>query len=347
MDFNFGGAHKNGGGIMDYGKVLGKAWEIIWRWKIIWVLGFLASLGQGVTTPFSYQYNEEDLRNIGINIDAGTLDVALEDFIAGFVGVAIAVTCLAIIIGIILWIVSIIARGGLIASVKQVEEEGTTSFGKAWRAGARKFWTLFGLGVLAQLPILILVIIGIVFLWTVVIASLDFSGGMDVGAFIASVATSSLLCICSLCCILLPLSLILDQIRVYGERAAILEDMGWIDAFKRGWQVIRENLGPTLIVWLIFLAISLVVGGITFVIMLAIMAPIFASFGLFEDSAMIFIPICGGALVMMIVFALIRSVVTAYTSATWTLTYRELVGMGSPPPAPVMVPEEVPPPVTE
>ena len=32
---------------MDYGKVLGRAWEITWRWKVLWILGFLASLGNG------------------------------------------------------------------------------------------------------------------------------------------------------------------------------------------------------------------------------------------------------------------------------------------------------------
>ena len=26
---------------MDFGKVIGRAWQITWRWKILWVLGFL------------------------------------------------------------------------------------------------------------------------------------------------------------------------------------------------------------------------------------------------------------------------------------------------------------------
>ena len=32
---------------MDYGKVLSRAWEITWRWKVLWILGFLASLASG------------------------------------------------------------------------------------------------------------------------------------------------------------------------------------------------------------------------------------------------------------------------------------------------------------
>ena len=69
--------------------------------------------------------------------------------------------CLALIIGIALWVVSVIARGGLIAGVQQVEDEGDTSFGQAWRAGASRFWTLFGIGILAAIPMIILVLLGI------------------------------------------------------------------------------------------------------------------------------------------------------------------------------------------
>ena len=32
---------------MDYAGVLKRAWEITWRWKVLWILGFLASLGSG------------------------------------------------------------------------------------------------------------------------------------------------------------------------------------------------------------------------------------------------------------------------------------------------------------
>ena len=57
-----------------------------------------------------------------------------------------------ILIGIALWVVSVIARGGLIAGVQQVEDEGGTRFGQAWRAGRKRFWSLFGIGILAGLP---------------------------------------------------------------------------------------------------------------------------------------------------------------------------------------------------
>ena len=60
-----------------------------------------------------------------------TPDLAVIVIIAAIVGIG----CLALIIGIAIWVVSVIARGGLIAGVQQVEEQEHTSFGLAWRAG--------------------------------------------------------------------------------------------------------------------------------------------------------------------------------------------------------------------
>ena len=73
-------------------------------------------------------------------------------------------------------------------------------------------------------------------------------------------------------------SLILEQIRIYGERAAIMEDLGWIDAFKRGWQVIVENLGATIVLWIIFFALSMLIFIIVLGIILLFVTPFLALF---------------------------------------------------------------------
>jgi len=32
---------------MDIGEVLSRAWKIIWKYKVLWIFGILASCGQG------------------------------------------------------------------------------------------------------------------------------------------------------------------------------------------------------------------------------------------------------------------------------------------------------------
>jgi hypothetical protein len=301
---------------MDYGNILGRAWRITWRWKVLWILGFLASLGGGYGSSSSnYRIAGDEWGPRGVRIPEEVW-VLLAAF-----------ACLALLLGIALWVLSIMARGGLIAGVQQVEEEGSTSLGAAWRPGVRRFWTLFGISVLTGLPALIVIVAGIFIVGLLVfgtIAAID--AAAEVGGILGGSAT--LLCGGAVCCGGILLAIVLDQIRVYAERATMLEGLGWIDAFKRGWQVLKENLGPTVVLWLIFLVIGFIVAGVIVAPLVAVMMPLFMAMtrgG--SPSGWILIPICFGGLLWVILTALIGSVVQTFTSATWTLAYRQFTGM--------------------
>jgi hypothetical protein len=306
---------------VDYGKVLGRAWEITWRWKVLWIFGFLASLGQGGGGggSSSYQFSGDE-----VNLDKWTQG-SPGQFWTAFSGVILAVICLLFILFIILWVVSVISRGALIGGVLQVEDEGSTSFRQAWAVGVRKFWTLFGLGVLATIPLILLVLAGIAFMFLGIAGGIGLLDSQE-AAGISTIVTFALVCGCLSCCVLVPLLVVLEQIRVYGERGAILEDLGWIEAFKRGWQVFKDNLGPTIILWIIFFGIGIVIFIISLVLMIVMFAPLLIFLGISDfGTASIVSMICAG-LVAIVLFAIIRSVVTAFTSATWTLAFRELTG---------------------
>jgi hypothetical protein len=308
--------------MMDFGKVFAHAWEITWRWKMLWVLGFLAALGQGNGAPQpNYSFSGDEFERYGWR-----LGDSAEQFFVALSGLILGLICLALIVAIVLWVISVIARGGLIAGVQQVEEEGSTSFGKAWSAGARKFWTLFGLGILAAIPMIILITIGIIVLSLGIFVGV---GLLDVAeaAGITTIILVTIICGGFLCCGLFILVIILEQIRIYGERAAILEDLGWIDAFKRGWEVLKDNLGETIIFWLIFFALGIVIFGISFVLVFALAAPLLGLFFVSDPGWWLIGPFCIGGILGTIVFALIRSIVMAFTSATWTLAYREMIAL--------------------
>jgi hypothetical protein len=309
---------------MNYGKVLARAWEITWRWKILWILGFLAALGNGGGGGGgpSYSTSGEDWSN-------WWGPTYQEPFIpAGVIAVILALACLAVIIAIAIWVVSVIARGGLIAGVQQVEEQEHTSFGQAWRAGARRFWTLFGIGILAAIPLLILVVVGMIVLVAMFAGSgFAFTSSDALGA---TGLVTSILCGGVFCCGMIIVSIILQQIRIYAERAAILEDMGWIEAFVRGWNVLKANLGPTIVFWLIFFAIGLAFFVVIMTVLAVLALPFIAVVANVDTSGWLFVPMCCGGLIAVIAAALINAIVQTFTSATWTLAYREMVGLAGP-----------------
>ena len=303
---------------MEFGKVLARAWEITWRWKVLWIFGLHGQSGQGWgSSSSSWSFNGQDFSN------QGWTQSPPDAIWAAIGGVLLAAICVLFILAIVVWVVSIISRGALIAGVMQVEIEGKTSFRQAWGAGLRRFWTLFGLSFLAALPILVLVIVGLV------VFGLGIAGGVGLlqiqeAAGIGTIVLVSLTFACLMCCGLFVLGIVLNQIRVYGERAAILEGLGWIDSFKRGWQVIRDNLGPTIMLWLIFLVLGLVIGAFLFGLTLMLMTPTLVFLGITDGSEWSFLPLLCGGLIALVLFALINSVVTTFTSATWTLAYRDL-----------------------
>ena len=326
---------------MDYGNVLGRAWRITWRWKILWVLGFLAGLGSGGGgSPGNMNYSagsgdfdQFPWRTTLSDIYPGFENLAWEQIWPTVAVVVALILCILLLIAIALWVVSVIARGGLIAGVQQVEDEGSTSFRSAWRAGRRKFWTLFGVGVLASIPMIILGLILFGIFVFGIVTMVNTSQSADFGAFpviLSSIGIVFLL----VCCILIPLALVLEQIRVYGERAAILEDLGWIDSFKRGWGVLKENLGHTIIFWLIYFALGIGLLIISFVLILGVSLPFLFGFILMEAQTWMIAPAVCAGLVFFIGFILVKSIVTTFVSAGWTLAYREMTKLEAGEPEP-------------
>lgn len=354
---------------MDIGKVLGRAWQITWRYKILWLLGLLASLGQGSPgSTFNYTFSGQDLQNYpwweleGTTWDLSPLfdEAFWGGLVASVVGIICVIMCVIFVIAVAIWVISIIARGGLIAAVQQVEEDGATGFRKAWVAGRKKFWTLFGLGVLAAIPVIVFVIVVSIILGL----GIAFGVGLletDEATGITTIVLTATILGCLLCCGLIVLGILLDLIRTYGERAAIMEDLGWIDAFKRGWQVIRENPGPTAILWLIFFALGIVIVLLMIPFIFLVVVPFIPVFAVSDMDVWSIIGLtCLGSALLAIVILIVRSVITVFTSATWTLAYRELTGKAAPPglpaettpPAPEVdelppVEQELPPPVDE
>jgi hypothetical protein len=313
---------------MDYGAILSRAWQITWRWKPLWILGFLAALANGVpSNNLQYTFDSSD--------QIFNQYPALPGFIVGL-------ACLGAILGIILWVLSVMARGGLIAGVAHVEDAGDMTFSQAFRVGQHRFWTLFGISILAAIPLLLAVIIGIVVAIVTVggLAGIAHLASNEGGAAAVAGGIGALLCAVPFICGLVILGILLNQVRLYAERAAILEGLGWVDAFRRGWRVLRDNLGPTIIFWIIFVVIGLIIGAIVLAVVGVFAAPFIAMRAATgaEPSTLWAIPLIITTLIGILVAAIIGAVVETFTSATWTLIYRQLTLTTAAPVAPPTAP---------
>ena len=204
--------------------------------------------------------------------------------------------------GSVLWVLGTISRGGLIHAVNEIELGNPTDFSDAFRAGWQKGWRLIGIGVIPMIPGLLLLITGLISLVTYggfeVLSRGDFYPA-GVGVFLPLIVLAA---------IFLPVMLILSLLRNFANRACMLDDQDVLDAYRRGFEVLGDNLGPAVVLFLLQMALSFGIG-----IMMLIPG--------------ILIALC---CLLWPLFLLIQGAFKAYYSTLWTLAWREWTGSALP-----------------
>lgn len=284
---------------MEYGKLLNRSVNIVWQNKFLIVLGILVALGSGLSSPGGSggggNGNGQPFGEPGQFSQFG-------DAIAGLaIAGIIALVCVALLIGIVLWAISTIARGGLIAGVDTIESGEKSSFSQSWRAGWNRAWTLLGIGLIPAIPGLILFVVGLL--------ALGAYGGIFAlfgEEFAPVLGTAELgILIAAFACIFIPIILVLSILRNFAERACMLENLGAVDSYRRGTNVLMANLGEAIILFLIQIAIFIVLGILLFL------------------PGLILILCC----CLWPLFLVVQGAISAFLSALWTLAWRTWTGV--------------------
>ena len=317
---------------MNFGYVLKRAWEIIWKFKILWIFGILAGCGQasgsgGSNTGFRFSNQDVSPR---IQQFFNQLNPAvITTLIILAIIVVIGLVILAILLG-------TVGRVGLIKGTMKAEQGAQRlTFGELWREGLTYFWRVFGLNLL----------IGVIIIVTMLIVLLL--------GIILSIGTLGLFLICliPLLCVLVPVMWFVSIIIEQANIALVVENLGITDAIKRGWSVFRDNIGNMIVMGLILVVgFSLIGGFIIGLPLLAVAVPavIGISTGT-SDAIRNGLILSGVFFVIYLPFLLLFSgILRSYISSAWTLTYLQLTNKPSPqviaapvPPA-APIPPEVP-----
>jgi hypothetical protein len=282
---------------MDYGKIVRRSVEIVWQNKFLILLGFLAAIGSGSIAGSGGGGGGGG--SGGGNGDISQLGEWGEEIAALAIGFVVALICIAVIAAVIFWIIGTVARGGLVAGVDDIESFGKSSFRQAWSAGWQKKGTLIGIAIFPAIPGFILLILGLF--------ALTAYGGIfaAMGERIAgSIGAAELSIIAVIACIFAPVMLVLSIVRNFAERACMLEDLGFIDSYRRGAGVLRENLGEAILLFVLQIAISIGLGIVLFI------------------PAIIVVVCC----FLWPLAILAQGFFTAAVSALWTLAWRDWTG---------------------
>jgi hypothetical protein len=320
---------------MQYGALLSRAWNIVWRNKIIWVFGFLAALGSGGGGGnFNYRGSGRDFNFPSPGQPgAGNLPPEVESFLTRLftdqtllITLAIAIVCIGLLIGLVVAFISALGHGGMVEMVREVDETEATRFGTGWTTGLRRMLPVFLIRFLLGLPTFIVVMAGVIpFLLSFVplIARNGLPDSPD-WFFAGGIATSVFLCFLPALCIGLLITIPLSVLETLAIRALVLEDLGIWGSLRRGWAIFTGNLGQVAVVWLIFLLIGIGIGIVIGLPVAAVAIVAILPLALMTATSPLFaIPLILVIILIALLSAALRSIVEAFTSAVWTLAYRQ------------------------
>lgn len=304
----------------DFFEVFVRAAKITWKYKVLWIFGIFAgcsrnSSGGNSNSNSSYNgnpsqspFSPEMERQVGEFVEkASSWFIENTWVVYVFIAFVLISITLQVIFG-------NIGTAGLIRGVVNVENGAETlSFGPLFSESLRYFWRLFGAGIILWLPVFV------IFFGVFLIFILSAVRGTDADAFFAS---SLVLFIISFCCCLFPIIIGLGLYNSMINRAIVAEDMGLLEAFKRGWQVIVKNILPILGFAFVLFIINFIIG---IIVMIPILIPTVIIMQSFMTNGFTswqpFINLIIFSLCYTPVYWFINGVLTTYIETVWTLSY--------------------------
>ena len=307
---------------MDYGEVLSRAWKIIWRNKVLWIFGIMASFGEGGGGGNGGSNYSTNSGQTSFNV----LPPGWADFFSNVArffeniqwwGWVIMVAGIFILM-VFAAALATIGEAGLVRGTKLTEDTAEKlRFGPLFSESKHYFWRIFLLKFLAGVVIFILVILLLLPFIVFVIAT-----EVDIAVLWVFIAMFFLL----LCCLIVPISWVLSIIIRQSINAIVVEDVGIFAGLKRGWLVCRRHPGPNLVMALILgIGAGIVNLVISIPAMLAFLPILFhlisGNLEGLTSAAVISLVLCCAYLPVLY---LLSGILTAFTHSAWALTYLRL-----------------------
>jgi hypothetical protein len=301
----------------NFGEVLTRAWQIIWKHKVLWIFGVFAGCSRG---SGNFRGNSGGGGGGGQpNFPPELLRIF--EIIQQNLTIFIVLGCILLFV---IWALTVflgtIGRVGLIRGTFEAEAGAEKLiFGQLFSESMPYFWRIFGLSLIVGIPILVVLAVLIAALVAFAISASNGSDAARVGVF----GLVPLLIGCF--CLLIPVMFVVGMIIRQAENAIVLEDLPMLPAISRGWEIFRANLGPIILMAIILAIMGVIVSVIVALPVLAIVVPAAVTFAINKAqnwTPMIFAGVC---LCLYIPVAwVLNGIITAYTESAWTLTYMRL-----------------------
>jgi hypothetical protein len=299
---------------MSYGEILSRALAISWRHKYLWLLALFAGEGIGLSLPGFQQGRRPDNGRTFSNI---TYD-QVTAWIGAHTTLLVTIGAAALVVGIVLFLISVVANGGVVRAVAEHDADRPFGLRMGWRSGVGTFWPVLGVK-------LVSLVVGLVALAAIgSLALVTFMAGThsNVPLAVATGLTAGFLVLLAI-----PFGIVFSVVIRLAVRAVVLDGSRPFAAIGRGFHLIRRRFGRVALVWLLVVVCGLLGGAVVAVAALIVALPLAAiTVGSYVAAGMgVAIGIGALLLILWAVVALaLSAAVDAFISTIWTLTYMRL-----------------------
>lgn len=322
---------------MNYLELVKRAAKLTWRYKVLWILGFLVALtsgGGGSSSRFSNSFSSSS-DSFGGFENGMTLP-------NNFGAILLLVCVVLFLLFLVMLVVSTVARTGLYRSVDKIEETGVAP---TWRAALRLGWNNRSVRIfLADL------VVGLIFLIAALLLFLLGATPLllrvvdnEVLSTIGIVLTVVLELLAFL--IFLVAAAVISVLGNFWHREIALHDRSIGEAISNSVQLARKNAANVGIFWLLMAGIGLGVGIIMFPVVLVLVAAaggIGVGLGYAAHAATnseliaVLVGLPPALIIFLLPTALLNGIYEVFNSSAWTLAYRELTGAVATPASPAL-----------
>jgi hypothetical protein len=281
-------------------KILKRAWQILWSYRMLWVFGFILALtvgGGGSNVSSNNSSRNNDRNNDGqrqqpwsiqksgdwnwsglkgetprekLNDAFRQAGAEIQKLQAKYpvefrMGIAVAITALVVmlILGFIGAILRYVAETATIRMVDEYEQSGVkVGFRQGWKYGwSREAWRVFLINFVVHIPSLVLfVVLGLIG-WWIASAALN---GMESTLVTSLIAGIGLAFIAIL--VTAVLMVVLYLLRDFAWRITILEGTGALESLRLATALVRRNWKSAGLMWLVMIGIKIAWGIVFFIL---------------------------------------------------------------------------------
>jgi hypothetical protein len=263
--------------MIDITKILKRAWNILWSYRALWIIGMILALTTasmlprdnnsgwresardqhpGETFPLpTIQELQDAWEQMQQEVDwiPWRMHISTQEWNT-VVWIGIGILFSLLVLGVVSAVARYVAETATIRMVDEYERTGNkVSLRQGLRYGwSRTAWRLFLINLLIGLPVFLLVLGGLVIGVVIFFLVIADNTLLSTAGIVALIGLVFLLIFLGVI-----LGVVLNLLRDFFWRACALEGVGVGEAIRQGWSMVRRNWKSVGLMWLVMIAVRI------------------------------------------------------------------------------------------